>query len=311
MVGFMPKERRDLVWVTRSGTTTTVPGRALEMTYGAFGLAPDGGRALISTMGPDFREEVIVRDLATGTDTRVPPPRPVSAMLTGATVSWAPGGRLFFGIGGVETSEIFDWPADGSTQGRKLVAGRSARMVAGRPEIYFNRDERGANRLRRAALRPDGTVDTLEPIFPGNPEPRVRWFDVSPDGRLLAFTDGSPQQTNVFVTTLPDLRERRQVTSSGGRQPRFSRDGKELFYVSGTGTGGSPRQLNAVSLAMNPLTIGAPSVVLVEDSARGVSLMSFDQAADGRLLMTRRADALPGDEARAVLMQNWLAAIRK
>ncbi len=117
MLRFMPKERRDLVWVTRSGTTTTVPGRALEMTAGTFGLAPDGGRALISTLGPDFREEVVVRDLAAGTDTRVPPPRPVSAMMTGATVSWAPGGRLFFGIGGVETSEIFDWPADGFRPG--------------------------------------------------------------------------------------------------------------------------------------------------------------------------------------------------
>ena len=62
---------------------------------------------------------------------------------------------------------------------------------------------------------------------------------------------------------------------------------------------------------MNPLTIGAPSVVLVEDPARGLSFTSFDVAADGRLLMTRRADPLPGDEARVVLIQNWLAAIRK
>ena len=314
VVRFPPKERRDLVWVTRSGTTTTVPGQALEMTTGAFGLAPDGGRALISTLGPDFREEVVVRDLATGTDTRVPPPRPVSAMTTGATVSWAPGGRLFFGIGGVETSEIFDWPADGSTGGRKLVAGTSARMVAGRPEIYFTRDERGVWRLRRAALQPEGTVETPEPVFPGNAEPIVRWFDVSQDGRLLAFTEssGNVQQNNVFVTTLPDFRERRQVTSSGGVRPKFSRNGKELFYFSGTRIAGSTRgQLNAVSLAMNPLTIGAPSVVLVADPARGVSLASFDVAADGRLLMTRRADPLPGDEGRAVLIQNWLAAIRK
>ena len=137
---------------------------------------------------------------------------------------------------------------------------------------------------------------------------------MSQDGRLLAFSDnsGDIRQHNVFVTTLPDLRERRQVTSSGGVRPKFSADGKELFYFSGTRIGGSTRgQLNAVSLAMNPLTVGAPSVVLVEDPARGPSVASFDVAADGRLLMTRRADLLPGDEARVVLIQNWLAAIRK
>ncbi len=189
LVRFPPKDRRDLVWVTRSGTMTSVPGPAREMTPAAFGLAPDGGRALMSILGSDFREEIVVRDLVTGTDTRVPAPRPVSAMTTGATVSWAPGGRLFFGVGGVETSEIFDWPADGSTGGRKLVAGTSARMVAGRPEIYFTRDERGVWRLRRAALRSDGTVETPESVFPGNAEPIVRSFDVSQDGRLLAFSD--------------------------------------------------------------------------------------------------------------------------
>ena len=215
---FPPKERRDLVWVTRSGTTTTVPGPALEMTAGAFELAPDGGRALMAVLGPDFREEIVVRDLATGTDTRVPPPRPVSAMTTGATVSWAPGGRLFFGVGGVETSEIFDWPADGSTGGRKLVAGTSARMVAGRPRSTSRATREVCGVCAGRRCDQTGREETPESVFPGNAEPIVRWFDVSQDGRLLAFTDssGDMRQTNVFVTTLPDLRERRQVTSSGG-----------------------------------------------------------------------------------------------
>jgi serine/threonine-protein kinase len=314
LVMFMPKRRQDLVWVARSGTTTAVPGQAFEMSFGAFGLAPDGTRALISRVGPDFKTEIVVRDLATGTDTRVPPPRSVSSMVSGASASWAPDGRLFYGVGGVETSEIYDWPADGSTGGRKLVAGISAQMVAGRPDIYLTRDERGAYRLRRATLRPDGAVEGLEPVFPGNPEPAVRWFDVSQDGRMLAYTVASDdtQQANVFVATLPDLRERRQVTSNGGVRPKFSRDGKELFYFSGTRAGGSTRgELNVVSLSTNPLTIGRPSVVLVEDQARGLSFSSFDVAADGRLLMTRAADPLPGDEARLLLIQNWLAAIRK
>ena len=53
--------------------------------------------------------------------------------------------------------------------------------------------------------------------------PWCAWFDVSPDGRLLAFTDASGnERQNVFVTTLPDLRERRQVTSNGGSRPKFA-----------------------------------------------------------------------------------------
>lgn len=234
-------------------------------------------------------------------------------MTTGATVSWAPDGRLLFGVGGVETSEIFDWPADGSTGGRKLVEGTRAQKVAGGAEIYFTRDERGTWRLRRAALQTGGTVMTPRSVFPDSAEPVVHWFDVSQDGRLLAFTDvdGDMRQLNVFVTTLPDLRERRQVTSSGGVQPKFSRDGRQLFYFAGgrTDAGSTRGQLNVVSITMDPLTLGKPSVVLVEDPARGLSFTSFDVAADGRLLMARRADPRPGDEARVVLIQNWVAAI--
>jgi hypothetical protein len=52
-------------------------------------------------------------------------------------------------------------------------------------------------------------------------------------------------------------------------------------------------------------------VVLVQDAADGTQFPLFDVSADGRLLVTRRADPQPGDEARVVLMQNWQAAIRK
>jgi dipeptidyl aminopeptidase/acylaminoacyl peptidase len=213
-------------------------------------------------------------------------------------------------VGGIETSEIYDWPADGSTSGRKLVDGLSARMNARRQEIYFTRDERGADRLRRASIGADGTAGTSELVFPENAAPSLPSFDVSPDGQLLAFTDRrGTDRPNIFVTTLPDLRDRRQVTSNGGSRPRFSRDGKSLWYFSGAPTDGATRrQLHVVPVTMNPLTIGAPSVVLVEDPSNGLSFTSFDVAEDGRLLMTRRADPQPGDEARVVLMQNWLAA---
>jgi tRNA A-37 threonylcarbamoyl transferase component Bud32 len=45
VMSFTPRNRRDLVWVTRSGQTTPVPGPALEMTNSSsFELAPEDGR---------------------------------------------------------------------------------------------------------------------------------------------------------------------------------------------------------------------------------------------------------------------------
>ena len=73
------------------------------------------------------------------------------------------------------------------------------------------------------------------PVFPAADDPNVRYFDLSPDGTLLAFTDVEPvtNRLNIFVTTWPDMRERQQVTTEGGVWPRFSTDSRRVFYRSG------------------------------------------------------------------------------
>ena len=172
----------------------------------------------------------------------------------------------------------------------------------------------------RGAATPlaDGTAGKAEPVFAGADEPSVRWFDISADGTLLAFTvtDATTSQLNIFVATYPDLRERRQVTSSGGTQPHFSRDGRQLYFLSGarladTSVAGA---LNVVTLTTKPLTVSAPRMLLAEGSTAlpgSPTLNGFDVAADGRLLMTRVAPTAPGEQARTVLLQNWIGSIGK
>ena len=115
--------------------------------------------------------------------------------------------------------------------------------------------------------------------------------------------------------TYPDLRERRQVTSSGGTQPRFSRDGHELFYASGTRTaaGLTRGEIRVVTVGAAPLTIGESRTILGDGSKddRGAKVSGFDVGPDGRLILSRAAPLAPGDEARIVLLQNWPAAIGK
>jgi len=39
------------------------------------------------------------------------------------------------------------------------------------------------------------------------------------------------QQINVWITDVPHAPSRWQVTTGGGRLPRFGRDGRELFHL--------------------------------------------------------------------------------
>jgi hypothetical protein len=315
VASFLPKDRRELIWVTRRGEITALPGVPFDTGTGDIVLSPDGRRAVLSVRAADLTAHFVVRDLATGADTPIPAPETVSVITSSAAVSWTPAQRLLYAAGGIESSRIHDWPSDGSTGGRALTDGLDARMVADGSQVLFLRDERGALRLFRAPVQADGSLGPAAPVFAERDAPQVRTFDVSPDGRLLAFTttDSDTQQLNVIVTTLPDLRERRQVTSSGGNSPRFSRDGRELYFKSGQrdNAGLTRGQLNLVSIRANPLTVGVPETVLVAGENGGPTISGFDIASDGRLLMTRKAPAAAGDEGRAVLRQNWMAAISK
>jgi serine/threonine protein kinase len=314
MAIFPANDRRELVWLSRAGVASTIPGAPFDTSTGDIALSPDGRRAVLAIRGPSLTGYFVVRDLATGADIRVPAPQAPSMMLNGSgTVSWTPTQRLLYATGGIESWHLYDWPSDGSTGSRVLADGLAGKLTRDGSELFYLHDERGTYRLLQAAVQHDGTLAEAKPVF-SDADMRVRGFDVSPDGRLLAFTtqNNDTQLLNVIVTTLPDLRERRQVTTFGRNRPVFSRDGRELYFLSeerADGTSGG--RLNIVSLTASPFIVGAPASLFAVGATGGPSISGFDLSTDGRLLMTRSAPPLEGDEQRAVLRQNWMAALAR
>ena len=61
--------------------------------------------------------------------------------------------------------------------------------------------------------------------------------EVSPDGRWLAYEANDSGSFEIYVRPFPDVASgRRQVSTGGGRQPLWARNGQELFYLASTGT---------------------------------------------------------------------------
>src|SRR5262249_10914684 len=73
--GIPERERRELVWVSRTGTIAAIPGSAFESARPSIALSVDGKRAALSVTMPDGKDEFVVRDLTMGADTRLPTPR--------------------------------------------------------------------------------------------------------------------------------------------------------------------------------------------------------------------------------------------
>ena len=325
LVSFVPaRERRELVWVEHGASTTleapsstrsisSMRGKPFEAaTLPSLALSPDGQRAVFATRAANGGEEYVVRDLTTGRDTRVPAPKASTGVPSGGRIAWTPANRLLYPAGGVEEGQVYDWPADGSVGGRVLVAGFVAQMSSKSDEILFTRDDRSHYRLYRAPIRPDGTAGDARPVFPQADDPSVRYFDLSPDGTLLAFTDVEPVNNlyNIYVTTWPDLRERQQVTTEGGAWPRFSKDSRRVFYTTEGRMGVTRGELRVAAITTSPsLSVGTSKVLILDGEPGTPNLASFAVGAGDRLLMTRVAPSTPGDAARMVLLQNWRALV--
>ena len=70
----------------------------------------------------------------------------------------------------------------------------------------------------------------------------------SPDGRWLAYASNESGRYEIYIRTFPEAGGKWQVSAAGGVQPRWRRDGRELFYVA------PDTRLMAVPLRLAPDT---------------------------------------------------------
>jgi Tol biopolymer transport system component len=54
---------------------------------------------------------------------------------------------------------------------------------------------------------------------------------LSPDGKYLAYVSDVTGRSEVYVRLLLDAQHPTKISDRGGVQPRWRRDGKELFYI--------------------------------------------------------------------------------
>ena len=129
----------------------------------------------------------------------------------------------------------------------------------------------------------------------------------SPDVRWIAYTSNESGSPEVYARAFPDGGARWQVSVRGGAQPRWRRDGKELFYLALDG------RLMAVSVKATPTTIETgPPRALFDTGIRGGFHDRRNQylvTKDGQRFLVNRSDEDENSAPLTVVM-NWEAARR-
>jgi Tol biopolymer transport system component len=121
---------------------------------------------------------------------------------------------------------------------------------------------------------------------------------VSPDGRMIAFNSDESGRWEVYVATFPAFTQKRQVSSAGGMQPRWRRDGRELYYLGADGT----MMAADVSLAGRP-TSGLPVPLFPTGLSPSPNVPQYDVSADGSRFLVLLPSRPGGEPITFVL--NW------
>lgn len=121
---------------------------------------------------------------------------------------------------------------------------------------------------------------------------RMAHAQFSPDGRWIAYTSEELGMPNVFVQSFPDPQGKWRVSLNGGGEPRWRRDGRELFYLALDGT------LMAVPVKADPTFVNGAAIPLFPTPltvrSGGSPAFRYDVTPDGqRFLLISPAPSSP------------------
>jgi Tol biopolymer transport system component len=286
------------VWFDRAGTQlspVTPPGR-----YGSIALSLDGTRAATRRV-LQGNTDLWVIDMARGTTSRL-----TTNVAAEDDPVWSPDGEhIAFSSTREMTSDLYQVQAAGAGVEEPLLIsekpkGPSDWSPDGRFILFTQHDPATLSDIWALPLfgdrRPFPVLQT---------EFMEAQAHLSNDGRWMAYESSESGKWEVYLQTFPRSSRKWQVSTDGGAQPIWQRDGREIFYVDSKGT------LTAVAVSLSGnVDIGVP---------RPLFKTSLDYAMSGRYAASRdgqrflvNVPLVDDDSAKGInLVVNWSADLGK
>jgi len=250
-------------------------------------VSPDGRKLLVSSDDARNGKYILrVYDLE----------REISAPVTDGgseeEASWSRDGKriAYVTVRGNE-SYLYDVPVDGSSAPQLLVKGARMRHIDRSPDDHIS----FLNLERHPALSVYSPTNhqVSEIVSPGA-EARF-----SPDGKWIAYTGFG----GVVVQPFPGPGGRIQISSGGGSQAVWNRNGREITYIA------PDRKLMSVAFDAEKKSASAPRVLFQTRiiSSTFVSTQ-YDVAPDGRFIINT---LVSNNSSPLTMLNNWTAELKR
>ena len=238
--------------------------------------------------------------------------RPIKTRLTFASARdyrahWSPGSdEILFNSFRDGPMDLFVRRADGSGAAEKLFGtplqehghdwSRDGRYI-----LFHIAGEESGRDLWYLEREPEKGWSEPKQFLKTQFEERAAVF--SPDSRFLAYVSNESGRDEVYVRPFPSGGGEWQVSEQGGNQPRWSRDGKEIFYV-------EHDTLIAVSVNTKPtFSVGSTERLFSDRSlVSHFPIQNYDISGDGQRFVMVESLGTPQYTIRIV--QNWYEEFR-
>jgi len=276
--------------VDESGTARPLLAAMANGSYMNPRLSPDGKRLVVQGSSPQGTD-IWAFDVATQASTRL--------TTDGSVLNpvWTPDGQHVMYVKVKGGSELWRASANGSTPPERIVAVDGiALSMSVQPDgqgMVFERRTGGHWSIWYAPLSPGATARPVldEPFDDYMPT-------LSPNGRWLAYASNSTGKYEVFVRPYPSTGTATQISEGGGTEPRWSHDGRRLFFRSA-----SSLQVAAVATD-GTVSVSSRKTLFKDDFEGSMPHANYDVARDDRSFVMM-APGTKG-EAQTVLVVNWV-----
>ncbi len=297
-------ERRQLVWVDRAGKRLGAIGAPDDNSMASPRLDPSGRRVVFPRFVGNNRD-VWMMDVARGSATKL-----TFDPAGDLTPIWSADGRsVIFESLRSGPPALFETPASGVGEERLVLRDAGLPLSAstdGRFLLYQRQDPKTGSDVW---VLPLGSEPKPFPVLQTPFEERAGEF--SPDSRWIVYESNESGSFEIYVRSFPAAGGKWAVSTAGGTQPRWRRDGKELYYVA------PDTRLMAVSITATAdgqtLDASAPVPLFPTRLASGPGFApgeaQYEVAPDGRFLLNTVVDESSAPPITITL--NWTAALKK
>lgn len=221
----------ELVWLDRNGARLSTLGEPADYTNPA--LSPDEQKLAVGRRDPQAKtRDIWIFDLERGTSSRF-----TFDPGDDLNPTWSPDGkRIAFTSDRKGHRDIYQKSASGIGQDELLIDATKGDQVAihdwsgdGKTILFHTLGQKyHAGNIWMLSL--DGN---RKPSLVIESQFETTNARLSPNGRWIAYSSNESGKFEIYIQSFPPSNIKWQLSTHGGDEPQWRRDGKELFYLAG------------------------------------------------------------------------------